>query len=85
MVSTRKKKHQNKGQLRQLNETLNDFIIGKNTAASAKENETLEPRTKTLPKGFGRIAVGENSVHQDQVLDKNIDDKIRKAIDAAQS
>ena len=42
MVSTRKKKHQHKSQLSQLNETLKDFVIGKNTKASEIGNETLE-------------------------------------------
>ena len=44
-VSTRKKKNHQKRQLIQLNETLNDFIFGNNTNASAIGNETVEPQT----------------------------------------
>ena len=39
MVSTRKKKSQHKEQLSQLNEILNDFVIGNSTNAGAIRNE----------------------------------------------
>ena len=83
MVSTWKKKHQHKRQLSQLKEILNDFIIGNNNNASAIGNETLEPQTNGLSNNFGRIAVGENSASQHQDIEKNIDDKISKAVDRA--
>ena len=79
VVSTRKKKHQHKGQLSQLNEALNDFVTDTKTNASATAIETLELQTNDLPKNFGRITVGENSACQDQVLEKNVDNKIRRA------
>ena len=82
-VSTRKKKHEHKKQLSQLNETLNNYIIGKITNASAIVNETLEPQTNNLSNSCERIAVGENSACQDGVVDETIDDKIRKAFDNA--
>ena len=39
MVSTRKKKNQNKNQLSQLNETLNDFVIDNGTTGNTVRNE----------------------------------------------
>ena len=66
-----------------MKETLNGSVIGNNTNASSKKNGTLEPQTNSLSNNFGRITVGENSACQDQILEKNIDDKIRKAVDHA--
>ena len=67
----------------QLNETLNDFVIGNNTNAIAIENETSEPQTNGLLNNFGNNIIGENSGCQDQIIEKSIDDKIRKAVDNA--
>ena len=58
MVSTPKKKHQNKRQLNQLNETLNHSIIGNKVNASAIGNETMKPQASGLSKNFGGSSVG---------------------------
>ena len=48
MVSTCRKRHQNKKQISQLNETLNDLIIGNISNVDAIENATLELQTGGL-------------------------------------
>ena len=83
MVCTRKRKNQQKRQHSQLKETMDDSDIDNNTNTSAMKNETLEPQTNSLPNNFGRTTASENSVCQDQVIEKNIDDKIRRAVDSA--
>ena len=80
-VSTRKKKHQHKRQFSRLNETSNDFEIGKDSKTSALENETLVSQTNSCPKNIGRIIFGENSACHD--LENIIGDRIRKAVDNA--
>ena len=65
----------------QSNKTLNDFVIGNHTNASAIGNETLGSQINTLSNIFGRTTIGENSLCQDQVVKKDFDDKIRKAAD----
>ena len=82
-VSTRKKKSQHKRQISQLNETLNDFVIGNNTSAGAIGNETLQLQKNGSSNNFWRVTVGENSACQNQVIENNTDDKIRKAVDTA--
>ena len=52
MVSTRKKKNQQKWRLRQVGETLNDFVVGNGTNVSAMENDTLEQQTNGQHNGF---------------------------------
>ena len=42
MVTTRKKKGQKKEQLSRLDETLNDFVIGKSTTVNTMGNEALK-------------------------------------------
>ena len=69
MFSTRKKKHQHKRPLSQLNETSNDFVIGDDTNASAIGNETLEPQTNGCPDIFGRVTIGDNSICQAHFID----------------
>ena len=83
MVCTRKENYQHNRQLSQLSETLNEFVIGNRTTASANGCETLELQTNDLSKNFGRVTIGENSVCQDQIIEKNIGDKIRKVVDNA--
>ena len=83
MVSTRKKKHQNKKLLSKLNETSNDFIIGSDTNADKIENETVEPQTSGLVNSFGKSAVGENSISRNQVTDGIITEEIREEVDNA--
>ena len=80
MVSTRKKRNQQKKQLSQLNETLNDFITGNGTNVSAMENETLEQLTIGQHNDFERFV---DSASQNQVIEIIIDDKVRKAVDNA--
>ena len=46
-------------------------------------NETLDPQTSGLVNDFGRSTVGENCLNQDQVIEKNIADKIKKEVDNA--
>ena len=82
MVSTRKKKNQHKTQLNQLNETLNDFVIGKDTNACAVRDGALETQTNSPPNNFGRFVVDENVECQNQVIGNRIDDKIKKAVDS---
>ena len=57
MVSDRKKKHQHKDELSQLNETLNDFVIVNWTNLGAIGKETVEPQTNGLSIKFGNIIV----------------------------
>ena len=45
MVSTGKKKSQQKKKLSQLNRTLNDFVLVNGTNVGAMANEALEPQT----------------------------------------
>ena len=77
------KKNNHKKQLSQLNETLNDFVIGNNTNVSAAGNESLEPQTNGRYSSFERIIEGENSACRNQVLENNNDDKIKRAVDNA--
>ena len=60
MVSTRKKKHQHKRQLSEIEELLHDFVIDNNTKVITIGNETLELETKGLSSIFGKITVGQN-------------------------
>ena len=80
MVSTQKKKHQQKKQFSQLNSTLGDFAICNCTNVSAIENGTLESQINGQYNDFERIA---DSVSQNQVIGTNIGDKIRNAADSA--
>ena len=77
MVFTRKEKNQPKKQLSQLNETLNESIIGSSTNVNAVEQQTLEQRTNDPNNDFERF---NNSSRQDQVTKNNIDHKIRREI-----
>ena len=81
MVSTRKKKHQNRRQLSQLDGTSNGFIVGKSTNAVAIENEFLEHQTIDLVNSFAKSTVGEDSGSQDHVLERNFADEVRKEVD----
>ena len=83
MVTTRKKNPQHKKQLSQLNETLNDFVIGNNTNSIKTEDQTLEPQANNRSNIFGRTIVGENSACQNQVIENSIDDNISNWVDSA--
>ena len=57
-----------------------DFIIGNGTNVNATENETLERHTISQPNDFESFV---DSASQNRVIEKNIDDKIRKAVNNA--
>ena len=82
-VSTRKKKQHNKRQLSRFNETLYDFIIGNNNNADTIGHETAELRPLDLIIILESPHSSKNSSSQDQVIEKNIADKIRKEVDNA--
>ena len=58
-------------------------MYGNNTNTGSIGNGTLEPQINGLSNNFGRVTISENSACQEQVIEKNIDDKIRKAVDDA--
>ena len=80
ILSTRKKKSQQKKQLSQLHDTLKDFINENSTNVSAKENETLQQQTKGQHNDFERFV---DSASQNQLIETYIDDKVRRATDNA--
>ena len=80
MVSKRRKKNQQKKQHSQLNETLNDFIIGNGTWVSAMQNKILGQQTNGPHNHFERLV---DSSSRNQAIDNKIDDKIRRAVDKA--
>ena len=82
MVFTRKRRSQQKRQLTQLNGSLNDIVIGSNTKVGVIEKQTLESQTHLHYNKWERIADGDISTHQNQVIGNNIDDRIRKAVDS---
>ena len=66
-----------------MNETSNDFVIGINTNVSAIEKETSEPHVNARYNNAEKNINGERRACQNQVIENNIDDKIRKAVDNA--
>ena len=52
MVSTRKKRNQQKWWFSQVDETLNDFVVVNGTNVSAMENDALEQQTNGQHNGF---------------------------------
>ena len=83
MVATRKKKNHQTKQFRQLNETLNTFVIGNSNNKSAKGNGSLEPQDNDYYHNAERIVFGEIGACQNQVVKNNIDNRIGKAFDNA--
>ena len=77
MVSTRKKKNQQKRQLIQVDETLNDSVIGNSVNVNVSESGNLEQQTSGQSNDFERI---DNSVRQNQVIENKIDDQITRAV-----
>ena len=67
-----------------MTETLNDFVSGHNRNNSAIGTKTLELQTNGISKTFGTITVDENGARQDHIIENNIDDKIKKAVDNCQ-
>ena len=80
MVSTRKKKNQQKRQLSQLDQTLNDFVVGNSVNVNVSESENLEQQTNGQPNDFEIV---DNSARQNQVIESNIDDQITRAVSSA--
>ena len=83
MVSTRKKKNQQRRQFSQLNENVNDFVIADSNNISAIGNETLEPQASGRYNNAERIINGESNSCQNQVTENNIDSKVRQVVDNA--
>ena len=80
MVSTRKKKNQQKRQLSHLDETLKGSAIGNSVNVNVSEKETLEQETTGQPNDFGRL---DDSERQNQVIENHIDNQITRAVSSA--
>ena len=80
MVSTRKKKNQQKRQHSHLDETLNDSAIGNSVNVNVSGSETFEQETNGQLNDFGRLG---NSERQNQGIENHIDDQITRAVDSA--
>ena len=80
LVSTRKKKNQQRRQLSQLEETLNDFVIGNSVNVNVSESVNLDQQTNGQPNGFERT---NKSDRQNQVLENNTDNQITRAVGSA--
>ena len=80
MVSTRKKKNQQKTQLSQLDETLNDIVIGNSVNVNVLESKKLEQQINGQSNDFERA---DNSVRQNQVIENKYDDQITRAVSSA--
>ena len=83
MVSTRKKRNQQKMQPCQSKATLKDFVIGRNTNVGVIGNETLEPQTNGCYNNLEWIVDGENSECQTRVVENLSDNKVGKTVDTA--
>ena len=86
MVSTRKKRNQQKRQFSQLNETINDFEqfrtnVGSNINVGVKENEISVSQTVGRYIHPERFADGEISACENQAIGNTVGDKIRKEVD----
>ena len=80
LVSTRKKKNQQRRQLSQLEETLNDFVIGNSVNVNVSESVNLDQQTNGQPNGFERANKND---HQNQVLENNTDNQITRVVGSA--
>ena len=78
MVSTHKKKHQNKALLSRLNESLNACVFNHNTQVGVTEGEIARPQNDGLDENFGSETLGENSASCNQVLGRDIANRVRK-------
>ena len=81
MVSTCKRRNQQKRQLSQLNETLNDFAIGSKANVGVIGNENLEPQIDGHYNIREEAVDDEISACRNHALRNNIDEKIQKAVD----
>ena len=80
MVCTREKNSRNKRQLVQLDENLNDFVIGSGITTNTLGNETSERQANDRHGDFERFV---DNASQNQVTGNNTDDKIRDAVNSA--
>ena len=85
MVHKRKWKNQQKRQFIQLNEALNDFVIGSNANVFVVGKEALESQADGHYNNPERSVDGKITACQNQIIGDNIDDKIRKAVKTMQS
>ena len=63
-----------------MNDTLKDFSTGNGTNVSSNKNETSEQQTNSQHNDFQRFV---DTANQNQIIDNDIDDKIRKAVENA--
>ena len=80
MVSTCKKKKQQKRQLSQLAEALNDLVIGNSVNENVLESEKLEQQNNAFSNDFEKI---DNSVRQNQVIENRSDNQITRVVSSA--
>ena len=79
LIATSKEKGQQKKQLSQLDETLNDFVFGNSVNVNVSESENMEQHSHGQPNHFERV---DNSA-LNQVIENNIDDQITRAVRSA--
>ena len=80
MISTRRKKNQQKKQSSQLDETLIDFVIGNSVNVNFSEKEYLERQTNGHSNVFEWI---DNIVRQNHVIGNEIDNQIARMVNSA--
>ena len=81
MGSICENKRQNKKFLRQLDESLNNFVIRSHIRASVAESKTVETRNNGLSNNSVSATLSENNASHTQVTDRNITDRVRKEVD----
>ena len=88
MVCTRKKKHQIRRRLNQLNKTLIVFFIGNDTNVGTVESEAIEPQSSCIANVSGNSTASGNIVSHDEVTGKNCwknQKKVDKAVAAVEN
>ena len=80
MVYTRKWKNQQKRQFIQLNDILNDFVIGSDANVFVVGKDALEHQADRYYNNPERSFDGEISACQNQIIGKNLDNKIGKRV-----
>ena len=81
MVFTRKKKHQKKGLLSQLDESLNDFVIGSIFRGEEALNAMAENQNYEFLSNYSSNSPGENSRSHTPVTETNIANRVRDEVD----
>ena len=64
-------------QLSQLDEILNDFVIGNSVNANVSESENLEQETNGQPNDLERVS---DIARQNQVIEKKLTTKVQKRL-----